>query len=159
MGADVGSAVGRDDGSDVGTDVGEGVGAGEGSGVGMADGVVVGAGVGVAVGTGDGAGVGVVVGAVTGGMAFGERAKVLDNCVDTVCNAEGKDAADKTQTLGNVSTAGFVVGGVAIATGVVLLLTAPSDEQEPEARSGWRLLAGGSAGDHAGGFVGLQGSW
>jgi hypothetical protein len=87
----------------------------------------------------------VITGAVTGAMALGKRSTVLDNCDDAgFCNAEGKAAADETQLLGNVSTVTFVVGGAALAAGVLLFVLAPSDASDaeraraPRLRFGWQ---------------------
>lgn len=68
---------------------------------------------------------GLVVGAVTGGLALAKKKTVDDNCTDRVCNAEGKAAADAGQALADVSTVSLAVGGVAVATAVIVWLTAP----------------------------------
>lgn len=69
-----------------------------------------------------------VVSLIVGGVTMGKKGDIEDNCVDTRCNAVGKDAADDAQTLGAVSTATFVVGLAGLAAGTVLWLLAPDDE-------------------------------
>lgn len=68
---------------------------------------------------------GLIVGAVTGAVAWGQKGTIESSCKDHLCNAEGQAAADKASTLGAVSTVSFVVGGVALATGIILYLTEP----------------------------------
>ena len=72
---------------------------------------------------------GLLIGAITGGLAIGKKSTVNQDCGlggdPTACNATGLDAANSLKTLGAVSTAGFVIGGVAAATGIVLFATEP----------------------------------
>lgn len=76
--------------------------------------------------------VGVGIGAVTGVMVLGKKSTVDDNCdADKRCNQTGLDAAESGRTLGTVSGASFIVGGVALAAGAYLLLTTDS-EKRPE---------------------------
>jgi hypothetical protein len=69
----------------------------------------------------------VLVSAITGAVALSEAGVVDDHCVGNSCDAEGKDAADAGQAMADVSTVSLILGGVAISTGVVLLVTAPDD--------------------------------
>jgi hypothetical protein len=71
---------------------------------------------------------GVIAGSVTGALVFSKKSTVDDNCQDTLCNAEGKDAADSAKTLGLVSNIAFGVGAAGLLTGAVLILTAPKAE-------------------------------
>ncbi|MBE7484372.1 MAG: PEGA domain-containing protein [Polyangiaceae bacterium] len=74
--------------------------------------------------------VGVSVGTITGLMVLGERRRVDDNCDENKrCNADGMDAVDRGRTLGTVSGASFIVGGLALAGGAYLLLS--SDKEGP----------------------------
>jgi hypothetical protein len=100
--------------------------------------------------------VGVVVGAATGAGAIATRGTLDDNCVDTVCNQEGKDAADTTKLLGNISTISFAVGGAALVTGVVLYLIAPNGEDTEASAARWSL---GPTGDGRGAQLQWRGSW
>lgn len=85
-----------------------------------------------------GAGVaGVAVGAVFGGISLTKKSERDDNCVDLACNAAGIAAAEDGATFGNVSTVGFVVGGVALAVGVTMVVLSltrtPRDDKETQA--------------------------
>ncbi|MGC4068988.1 MAG: hypothetical protein QM784_30945 [Polyangiaceae bacterium] len=78
--------------------------------------------VGVGVGT-----TGVLVGTVAGLWLIGNRASLhRDGCSGDVCVGDRfSDRVDRYNTLRTVSTIGFVVGGVGMATGVTLLLMNP----------------------------------
>jgi hypothetical protein len=100
----------------------------------------------------------IVVGAVTGGLVFAKKGTVSDNCADTVCNAQGKDAVDQASTLALVSDITFGVGLAGVAAGVVLFLLAPSPaEESPPAAVG--LAVGSAPGDPRSVTVGIQGAW
>ncbi len=67
------------------------------------------------------------------GTAFGLMSKSAHDeaerhCSGKPCDADGVAAGDRAIARGNVSTIAFVVGGVAVAGGVVLWLTAPRPE-------------------------------
>jgi hypothetical protein len=63
--------------------------------------------------------VGVGVGSVTGILAIGRGSDAKANCQDGLCKQqEDLDAAKGGQTLGTISTIGFIVGGVGAALGV-----------------------------------------
>lgn len=80
------------------------------------------------VGIGVGA-AGLVMGAVTGGLALSKRSALLEKCPDGHCpkgsEAANQSAIDGYNTMGTVSTVGFIAGGALAVTGVVLLVTAP----------------------------------
>ncbi len=79
-------------------------------------------------------GVGLGVGGAFGALAFSKTKKVKDSCDGNSCPADEQDNIDKSKMYGNISTVGFVVGGVGVATGVVLLLLRGSgDSSEAEA--------------------------
>lgn len=83
---------------------------------------------------------GIAAGAVTGGLALAAKGTVDEHCKDTgandtySCNREGKDAADRLQTLGFVSTTAFGVGLGSLALGAVLLVVAPSPPSSTSSR-------------------------
>jgi len=79
----------------------------------------------VALGAG---GVGLIVGGITGGMALGKKSDIDDNanCRDNRCAPSEADLVDSYNAMRTVSSVGFIAGGVLAATGVVLLVTAPS---------------------------------
>ena len=58
-------------------------------------------------------------------------------CVSGHCYTDQASAVDSYNSLRTVSTIGFAVGGIAGATGLVLLLTAPKQaESEPTVQAG-----------------------
>lgn len=69
--------------------------------------------------------VGLGVGAVTGALSMAKVSDVRSRCPDDRCLSAYRPEADEARTLGHVSTAAFVVGGVAAAAGVVLLVLRP----------------------------------
>lgn len=79
-------------------------------------------------------GVGVVglgVGTVTGLMVLGKKSTADDHCPGKRCDQTGVDAAEDGRALSPVSTVGFIVGALGLATGAYLLLS--SDEKAPSA--------------------------
>lgn len=70
-------------------------------------------------------GAGLLVGAITGGLAVKQHGELEDLCGDGKCPPNTQDRIDRYETMGAVSTAGLIAGGVFAATGVVLLVTAP----------------------------------
>ncbi len=77
-----------------------------------------------AIGLGIG-GVALVVGAAVGGVTLSKANAVKAKCAGTACPLSAQSDGNAASTLGNVSTAMFVVGGVAAATGAVLLVVRP----------------------------------
>jgi len=86
-----------------------------------------------------GAGVaGLVVGGVGGALSLSARGRAKDSCPEATYHfrcptQEGTDDWNAATTAGNVSTIGFVVGGVALAGAAVLWLTAPSSSTKTRA--------------------------
>jgi len=83
-----------------------------------------------------GGGVGLAVGAVTGALAMSKRGELDRNedCAeDHVCPRQLSEHVDRLNTMRNVSTVGFIAGGVLASAGVVLLLTAPKQTEAPHA--------------------------
>jgi len=82
----------------------------------------------VAIGVG---GAGIVVGSVFGVLASQDNQAADDECRPddaTRCNQKGVDLADSAASKATLSTVAFGVGLAAATTGVVLLLTAPSND-------------------------------
>ncbi|MDB4942495.1 MAG: hypothetical protein JWP97_2029 [Labilithrix sp.] len=71
------------------------------------------------------AGVGVGLGAVAGLVAMSKKSDLETACPDKQCGTEQHGALDSARGWGNVSTAGFVIGGVGAAVGIVAVLAAP----------------------------------
>jgi hypothetical protein len=99
-------------------------------------------------------GAGLVLGAVGGGLALSKHSSLVDQCPGGRCYPSQQSALQSDvnayHTLGALSTAGFVVGGAGIATGVILLVTAP--KAKPARAAAVTPLV-------APGFVGAQGSF
>lgn len=92
--------------------------------------------------------VGVGVGAVTGLMAIGKNNDAKGVCAnDGPCaSRDAVDAADSARSLATVSTIGFVGGGVALAAGAALVLTAPKSKETARVRMApWAGANGGGA--------------
>lgn len=68
---------------------------------------------------------GLAVGAIFGAMAMGKKGELEDVCGPnrTACPASSQSDLDSGKTFGTVSTIGFVVGGVGVAAGAVMLIT------------------------------------
>ena len=66
--------------------------------------------------------VGLIVGGVAGGLAIVDKRTIDAHCAGTVCDRDGKSAADGAKTMGWVSTAGFAVGAAAVGAGAILWL-------------------------------------
>lgn len=80
----------------------------------------------VALGVG---GAGLVFGAVTGILAMGKHGDLEEKCPDGQCPADAQSDIDSYKTMGTLSTVGFIVGGVGVAAGAVLWLTAPKEKR------------------------------
>jgi hypothetical protein len=72
---------------------------------------------------------GVAVGAVTGVLALGDKSTADQNCMGLGCNQKGIDAVKNGQTMGWVSTVGFIAGGVCLAVAVVLFAMEPKKQK------------------------------
>jgi hypothetical protein len=74
-------------------------------------------------------GAGLVVGAITGGLALAKHGDLTSTCPGGHCppgsQSVNQSKIDSFNTMAAVSTAGFVVGGVLAATGVILVATSP----------------------------------
>lgn len=93
--------------------------------------------------------VGVGVGTVFGIMASSKYDESKGNCTKTdvnLCSAQGVDQRNTAFTYGNVATAGFVVGGLALAGAATLWIFGGNDSEAPPAaktaiRAGLRTTA------------------
>lgn len=83
----------------------------------------------IAVGLG---GAGVILGAITGGLAADKHSSLSDHCPDGRCAPEWHDDVDAYDTLRPISSVGLIAGGVLLATGLTLVLTAPSDQSQDD---------------------------
>lgn len=87
--------------------------------------------------------VGVAVGSITGLMSISKTNELKAVCPNNNCPAGRQPDIDSAQNLGNISTLGFVVGGIGVAAGIAGILMSPStpdkDTKEPAAGSSARL--------------------
>jgi len=86
-------------------------------------------------------GVGVIglgVGAVFGFVALGKKSDAAANCTADYsrCNAMGVRQVDDAKSAGTISTVALVLGGVLVAGGLVVALTAPKSESAVHASIG-----------------------
>ena len=83
---------------------------------------------------------GLAMGAITGGIVLGEVETLRSSsgpCTADlkVCAGPAKEGVEEVRTLGKVSTAGFVIGGVGAAVGIVLLVLPASRKKAPSTPS------------------------
>jgi hypothetical protein len=71
---------------------------------------------------------GLAVGGTTGFLALNQKAIAEDHCSPTVqlCDGQGRQANETGRALRDISTAGFIVGGVGLGLSAYFLLTAPA---------------------------------
>jgi len=96
------------------------------------------------------------VGAIFGSQMLAKKSDYQQNegsngqCANLECQTSSANA----YTDGNVATVGFIAGGVLVAAGVVLWLTAPSSSSKPTSAAMIVPMAG-----PRGTGLGIQGSW
>jgi hypothetical protein len=92
---------------------------------------------------------GVVVGSITGVIASSKWSKAQDeHCrTETLCDAEGVALTGEAKTAASISTASFIVGGVALGAGVALFVTSLGGSKPTAAR----VVIAPSAGPSGGG--------
>jgi hypothetical protein len=74
-------------------------------------------------------GAGIALGAVTGLLAVGKHGDLEGKCPGGTCAPALQGDIDSYETLGTVSTIGFIIGGMGAGVGALLLLTAPRSPQ------------------------------
>lgn len=111
-----------------------------------------------------------IVGIATGAATMGKKGIIEDHCAGIECDPEGLDAADSAQTLGAVSTFGFVLGGIGLAAGITILAIAytsdsseaSTGEQPTDESTGlgsWVPLVAWQPGPSGGLLLGTQAKW
>jgi hypothetical protein len=115
---------------------------------------------GVAVG---GVGVaGVVIGAIFGALTMKKLgdAKSQGHCDQdwATCDATGFQMRQDAMGTAHGSTATFVIGGVALATGILVFATAPSGSSTPAAKTAVRVIVGPVAAAGMSGML-VRGGW
>ena len=103
------------------------------------------------------AAVGLATWAVTGSIALAKTESLKDDCPDDSCPEDREGDLDTARTLGNVATAGLVVGVIGTIWGVVALVVADEDggeasEQGDETSASVRPVIGP-------GYLGLSGQF
>jgi tetratricopeptide (TPR) repeat protein len=83
----------------------------------------------VAVAVGGG---GILLGTVTGLLAVRKRNDISDQCSNSHCPALARDDVDTYNSLRNWSSAGFIAGSIAAATGGALLLLGSKSSESPQ---------------------------
>jgi hypothetical protein len=76
-------------------------------------------------------GVGLIIGAVAGGVAMSKHSALemtcpMGHCANTTPNVNSVNSYD---SVGTISTAGFIAGGALAVTGIILVATAPKSVQ------------------------------
>lgn len=97
------------------------------------------------------AGVAGAVGVLAGLTAMSIESDLEGQCVNKACGRELHEDLDLGKTWGNVSTVAFVIGGVALAAGVVTSLTSSSKQgaaAPPRAARATPTIRFGGAGVH-----------
>jgi hypothetical protein len=72
---------------------------------------------------------GLVLGGVTGALVLNRHGALDEECEDGICPDWMQPKLDSYNTLGLVSTLGFIAGGAVAGLGVVLLVTAPTNKE------------------------------
>lgn len=82
---------------------------------------------------------GVLIGSVFGALAFSRYGdSQREHCDGIACDSQkGINLIKDARSAADVSTVAFIAGGVAVATGLVLVLTAPSSKKSAPTQSGW----------------------
>ncbi len=91
-------------------------------------------------------GAGLIVGGVSGLLALGKHAKLKDACPNAGCDPREQATLDSFHTFGAISTGGFIVGGVGVTLGAVLLLARPSEATQARVARVSPFVGWGSAG-------------
>jgi hypothetical protein len=92
-------------------------------------------------------GAGLAVGGVAGILAMSKHTQLKQHCPDGTCDPDTQGAAlDSYHMVGNISTIGFIAGGVGVAAGAILLLTQPKESAAPAAATWSPFIGVGSAG-------------
>ncbi|HEY1957154.1 MAG TPA: hypothetical protein VGH28_16155 [Polyangiaceae bacterium] len=77
---------------------------------------------------------GLIVGAITGGVALGDHDSLLKQCpTQKNCGSTLQGDIDSYDTIGALSTVGFIAGAVLAAAGIVMWVVAPSSKKTEHA--------------------------
>lgn len=81
-------------------------------------------------------GAGLLVGGITGAMVISKHSDLSSKCPGGTCTPDQQSSVDSYNTLGLVSTIGFVVAGVGAAAGVTMLLVMKPEADRPPPAAG-----------------------
>lgn len=85
--------------------------------------------------------IGVGVGVATGLLSAGTVSDIKSRCEGNQCLKSDAAAAERAELFGNVSTVGFIVGGLGVVTGATLLiLRSGSSSPEPSGGAARRVI-------------------
>lgn len=70
-------------------------------------------------------GAGLATGAISGGIALAQKTKLESACKNFSCWGDGSTTLSRAATAADVSTAGFIVGGVGVAAAAVIWWLSP----------------------------------
>jgi hypothetical protein len=76
-------------------------------------------------------GAALVVGAITGGVFVGRANDLKDRCPENHCSPDDEAEGKSVSTLGNVSTAFLVIGGVGIVLGTIFVFVPLEGSSDP----------------------------
>jgi hypothetical protein len=86
-------------------------------------------------------GAGLILGAITGGIAIGDHGDIANACPDAKnCPSSVQGKIDSYNTMGALSTVGFIAGGVLAVAGIVMWVLAPSAKKTEKAAA-WITLS------------------
>ena len=105
--------------------------------------------------------VGAVVGTIFGVRSFGKSSDSEAHCttgMPDLCDDTGLELRSDARELANVSTVAFALGGAAVVAGVVLFVTAPSEDASALGSVRFGVRVGAIAGPNTGGIL-LHGGW
>jgi hypothetical protein len=88
----------------------------------------------------------ILVGAVTGGLSLSITGDLQASCAAGICPPNERGRLDSANALANVSTATFVIGGLAAAAGVVLIAVSPGKPKTGAAVTVEPWVSAGGAG-------------
>lgn len=88
-------------------------------------------------------GAALIAGTVTGIIHLEEVNDIRSRCVDDSCPPAEREPAEATTTVGHVSTAMFVIGGLATAAGATLLVLDLTEDDAPPLDAHLGVSAGG----------------
>jgi hypothetical protein len=82
---------------------------------------------------------GLILGGVTGALALSDHSKLAGECSGGSCDSSHKSDLDSYHSMATLSTVGFVVGGVGVAAGALLLVLQPKPATVSAGTTGVRV--------------------